>query len=68
MLTIVGTWNDQENIMTNEISQKKTNLYDIADVWNLKKQTNESMYKIETGSQTQKTNLWFPKERVKGKD
>ena len=68
MLTIVGTWNDQENIMTNEISQKKTNLYDIADVWNLKKQTNESMYKIETDSQTQKTNLWFPKERVKGKD
>ena len=30
-------------------------------MWNLKNYTNESMYKTETDSQTQKTNLWLPK-------
>ena len=30
-------------------------------MWNLKNNTNESIYKTETDSQTQKTNLWLPK-------
>ena len=30
-------------------------------MWNLKNNTNESMYKTETDSQTQKTSLWLPK-------
>ena len=30
-------------------------------MWNLKYDTNELIYKTETESQTQKTNLWLPK-------
>ena len=37
--------------------------YDITNMWNLKYDTNELIYKIETDSQTQKTNLWVLKER-----
>ena len=32
-------------------------------MWNLKNRTNELTYKIDTESQTQKTNLWLPKGR-----
>ena len=38
-------------------------------MWNLKKiDTNELIYKTETDSQTQKTNLWLPKGEVGGRD
>ena len=33
--------------------------YDITYMWNLKYDTNEPIYKIETDSQTQKTNQWL---------
>ena len=32
-------------------------------MWNLKNNTNESIYKTETDSQTQKTDLQLPKEK-----
>jgi len=32
-------------------------------MWNLKNNTNEFIDKTETDSQTQKTNLWLPKEK-----
>ena len=32
-------------------------------MWNLKKDTNELMYKTEIDPQTQKTNLWLPKQK-----
>ena len=35
---------------------------------NLKNYINELIYKIETDSQTQKTNLWLPKGIVAGED
>ena len=35
--------------------------HDITYMWNLKYDTNEFIYKTETDSQTQKTNLWLPK-------
>ena len=39
----------------------------ITYMWNWKKNdTNEHIYKIETDSQTQKTNLWLPKEEAGG--
>ena len=31
-------------------------------MWNLKNNTNKSIYKTETHSQTLKTNVWLPKE------
>ena len=30
-------------------------------MWNLKYDTNEAIYKTETDSQTQRTDLWLPK-------
>ena len=35
--------------------------YNIADMWNLKYDTKELVYRTEIDSQTQKTNLWLPK-------
>ena len=35
--------------------------YDINYMWNLKYDTNEHIYKTETHSQTQRTDLWLPK-------
>ena len=35
---------------------------------NLENNTNESMHKTETDSQTQKTNLWLPKGKGEGKN
>ena len=32
-------------------------------MWNQKYDTNELIYKTETDSQTQKTNLWLPQRR-----
>ena len=34
-------------------------------MWNLKYNTNESIYKTERDSQTQKTNFWLPKGKGK---
>ena len=37
--------------------------YDITYMWNLKYDTNEQIYKIETDSQTERTDLWLPRGR-----
>ena len=37
--------------------------YDITYMWNLKYETNELIYKTETDSQTQRTDLWLPRGR-----
>ena len=42
--------------------------YDITYMWTLKNDTNESMYKTEMDSETQKTNLWFPKGKEWGRN
>ena len=38
-------------------------------MWNLKYDTNEAIYKTETDSQTQRTDLWLPRGKrvVEGK-
>ena len=60
-------WIDIEMIKVSEISQiEKDKCYDIAFMQNLKEKerdTNEVTYKTETHSQTQKTNLWLPKQK-----
>ena len=39
----------------------------MSNTWNLKKKsTNESVYKTEIDSLTQKTNSWLPKGKGKG--
>ena len=52
-----------------EVSQteKRQISYDITYMWNLKNDTNEPIYKTETDSQTQKTNLWLPKGKRVGR-
>ena len=40
--------------------------YDTTFMQNLKYDTNELIYKTETDSQTQKTNLWLPKGKGGG--
>ena len=35
-------------------------------MWNLKNNTNESVYKTETEWQAEKTNLWLPKGKGEG--
>ena len=40
--------------------------YDITYMWNLKYDANELIYKTETDSQVQKTNLWLPKGKRMG--
>ena len=40
--------------------------YHIAYMWNLKYDTNELIYKAETDSQTQKTELWLPMGQGEG--
>ena len=35
-------------------------------MWNIKCDTDEFIYKTETDSQTQKTNLWLPKGKGVG--
>ena len=38
--------------------------YDSTYMWNLKYNANELICEIETYSQTQKTNLWLPKQKA----
>ena len=52
IIPFAATWMDLENIKLSEISQRKTKIYDITYMWNLKNNTSESIYKTETDSKT----------------
>ena len=54
-------------IILSEVRQRQIS-YDITFMWNLKNDINELIYKTETDSQTQKTNLWLPKGKGQGRD
>ena len=54
-----ATWTDLEIIILSEASQKQIS-YNITYMQNLNNDTNE-LYKSETDSEIQKTNLWLPK-------
>ena len=64
-MPFAATWMDLEIIILSEVSQRQIS-YDITYMWNLKYDTNELIYKTETDSQTEKTNLWFPKGKGEG--
>ena len=51
IMPFAATWMDLETIILSEVSQKEIP-YDITYMWNLKYDTNESVYKTETDSQT----------------
>ena len=66
-MSFAATRMDLEMILRREVSQKRQRPYDTTYTWNLKRDTNEFIYKAETDSQTQKTHLRLPKGRW-GKD
>ena len=61
-----ATWMDLERTILSEVSQTKTNIIYHLYVKSKKNDTNELIYKTETDSQTQKTDLWLPKGTVCG--
>ena len=60
-MPFAATGMNLEIILLNEESQKEKIFYDIIYKWNLKRSTNELIYKIETKPQTKESNLWFAK-------
>ena len=60
LMPLAATWMDLEIIILREVSQIKTS-YDITYMWNLKYDT-MNLFTKQIDSQTQKTNLWLPKE------
>ena len=70
IVPFAATWMDLEIIILNEVSQTEKDKYRMISLicGILKKKTNELIYKTETDSQTQKTNLWLPKGKGGGKD
>ena len=42
--------------------------YSITYMWNLKYDTYQLIYEIETESQMQRTDLWLPREKGAGRD
>ena len=51
ILPSAAIWMDSENIILSEVRQRQI-LHNITYMWNMKNTTNESICKIETGSQT----------------
>ena len=68
IMSFATTGMQLEIIILSEVSQKEKDKipYDITYMWNLKYDTNEPMYKTETDSRTQKTDLWLPRGRGLG--
>ena len=58
IMPLAATWMDLKVIRLSEVSQREKDKYFITYMWNLKIGTNELIYRTETDSQTQKTNLW----------
>ena len=61
-MPFAATWMDLEIIILSEVRERQ--IHNITNMWNLEKNdTKEFIYKIETDSQTQKTNLQLPKRK-----
>ena len=59
-----ATWMDLEIITYQGKQIRETQIYDIAYMHNLTNNINESVYKIEKDSQTQKTHLRLPRRKL----
>ena len=69
-MPFAATWMDLKIVIINEVSKIEIDKHHtgITYMCNLKKDTNELIYKAEINSQTQKANLSLPKENEQGKD
>ena len=62
IMPLAATWMETEIIMLRMKSERERQIpYDITYMWNLKYDTNEPIYKTETDSQTEGTDLWLPR-------
>ena len=62
----VATWMNPETVIPSEVSEteKEKDCYGILFLWNLKvNDANELTYKTERDSQSQRVDLWLPRER-----
>ena len=66
IIPFVATWMNLEIIIPSKVSQRKANILSLT-CRILKNGTNELIYKIETDSQTLKTDLWLPKGKGGGR-
>ena len=58
-MSFAAPWMDIETVILSELSQKEKEIYHLyVESKKKKNETHELIYKTETGSQTQKTNLW----------
>ena len=63
-MPFAATWVGLEIIKSSEVSQtEKDKYHDITYRWNLKYDTNKSVYGTETESGTQRTDLWLRRRR-----
>ena len=66
-MTLAAVWIELESLILSEVSQKEKDKYHvISHIWTLKYGTNEPIYKIETDSQTWRTELWLPRGSGEG--
>ena len=65
IMSFAATWIQLEIIILSEGSQKEKRPipYDSTYMWKLKYGTNEPIYKTETDSWTERTDLWLPRGR-----
>ena len=63
IMPFAATSMDLENIILSKVIQRKTNIISLVCEIS-KSNTNKSIYKTETGSQTYNTNWWLQKGRV----
>ena len=66
-MSFAATWMDLKIVILREISQTQKDKYCmISLICEIKKGTNELIYKTEVDTQMQKTNLWLPGDKRKG--
>ena len=67
IMPFAATWMQLEIIMQSKSERERQIPYDVTYIWNLKHGTDESIYKTEIDSQTQRTDLWLPRGRTGGR-
>ena len=64
-MPFAATWVQLEILIQSEVrsERKRQTPEDITYMWNMKYGKSQHIYKIETDSQTWRTDLWFPRLR-----
>ena len=68
MMPLAATWINLEILRLSEVHQTETGKYHMISLIGgiLKNDTSELIYKMQTASQTEKTNLWLSKGKGEG--